>query len=169
MQSSISSRPQVNSIRELKHPILIQKYNYKFLDYNTPVYTIRSMKETPGHHHAHYKDFQYYTAPLIFRDNSQSENVMISLLCPDQTRHVQIDLQETFDIPTDIMTLTLGELSYHASLLRTPLITIMNSYCFLGVNEKGMKIDKHSEYEIFFTRKYLEYIRDYENRDLHGY
>ena len=165
---SISSRPQTVALKASKFPICIKKYNYKFLQYDTPVFTIKTTKHTGDPQKEHYKDIQYFTAPFIMEDNNRSQNVLISLMCPEQTKRIQCDLLETFEIKTGIMMLTLGELSYHASILNTPLVTIINSYCELEKDNEKSDNDK-TEYEIFFTRKYLENIKDYENRDLYGY
>lgn len=209
---SISSRPQIHVHKELKFPICIRNFSFKFLNYDTPVYTLNTLENKtnmtnktkdlhtnpipqtpqkasstranqPHHKHhkqynKHYKDTQYFTAPLFMKDEDRSENVMISLICPRQTELVQKDLLSTFDIETSILNLSLGDLSYHASILRTPLVTIVNSYCEMKgdgghkklIWEEKEKEDNKSqntntEYEIFYTKKYLEVIEDYESRN----
>ena len=177
---SISSRPQISVHKKLKFPICIQNFNYKFLNYDTPVYTLNTLRSNDhiaaspqNTHYKHYKDTQYFTAPLLMKEKDRSENVMISMICPSQTELVQKDLLSTFDIETSILRLTLGDLSYHASILHTPLVTIMNSYCRMedgngnvDVNEnKDKDINQNTEYEIFYTKKYLELVEDYESRN----
>jgi len=168
MMQSISSRPQLVTSKTSKFPICIKKYNYKFLEYDTPVFTIKTTKNTGDPEKEHYKDIQYYTAPFIMEDANRSENVLISLMCQEQTKRIQEDLLDTYDIKTGIMKMTLGELSYHASILNTPLVTIINSYCVID-NVEDNKTKENTEYEIFYTRKYLEKIKDCEDRDLFGY
>lgn len=170
MMQSISSRPQLVTSKTSKFPICIKKYNYKFLEYDTPVFTIKTTKNTGDPKKEHYKDIQYYTAPLIMEDANRSENVLISLMCQTQAKRIQDDLLDTYDIKTGIMGMTLGELSYHASILNTPLVTIINSYCVIdNVEDNKTPSREDTEYEIFYTRKYLEKIKDCEDRDLFGF
>lgn len=186
---SISSRPQMSIHKKLKFPICIQNFNYKFLKYDTPVYTLNTLRNNDHlaapSQNTHYKDTQYFTAPLLMKERDRSENVMISMICPSQTELVQKDLLSTFDIKTSILRLPLGDLSYHASILHTPLVTIVNSYCHVrygyemdmdGKNEDDNgnldysnsneeDLNKNTEYEIFYTKKYLELVQDYESRN----
>lgn len=159
---SISSRPQISSLKVQEFPICIRKYNYRYIDYKTPIYAISTLKDenvAKDKKNAHYKDIQYYTAPFIMSDASRSENVLVSFICPYQTNRVQMDLLDTFDIKTDMMKLSLGDLSYYVSILHTPLVTILNSYCHRMDAANGVE----PEYDIFYTRKYLD-VQDYEKK-----
>lgn len=149
MHQSLSSRPKSSYVCT-SQPICIQNYKCRFLDYQTNVHSICSSAN--AHAHAkrnHIKDINFYTVPMTIRyKEPHINNVMLSFVCPSQAEIVKnkLDIENAFVVST-----SLQDLSYHACLLKIPLVTIVNAYC---------EYDQE-HYEILYTTKYLNLQDDY--------
>lgn len=181
----ISSRPNVST---LNRPLLtIQKYSCSFLPYDTQVYNIVAPKKSlyvpssmtmvprigkEGEEDesviktnlqlAHYKDVIFFTTPLTKRFNGEVENVLVSFLCPNHAEFVKNDVMVKTKLPLQVCKMSLKDYSYHGTLLKTPLITIIKGMCSID-GENG---EKSEQYELFYTSRYLSDVDDYHKNGM---
>lgn len=176
----ISSRPNV---KNLNRPTLtIKKYYCTFLPYDTQIYNIVAPKKSlylpasmeeerkEGRNiinlqKAHYKDVIFFTTPLIKRLNGEVENVLVSFICPNHAEFVKNDVMIQTKLPLQVCKTSLKDYSYHGTLLKTPLITIINGMCSIdGTN--GTNDEKNEQYELFYTSRYLSDVDDYHKNQM---
>jgi len=163
---SFSSRPK--PFLSPKHPIKISSYDCRFLSSDTIVYTLlinkRNLPEKKEF--IHYKDNMYFTSTIHLKTpniETPTTNAILSFTCPKQAEIILHDLD--FNIPksnneinkinpnryyphVDIVSLSVKELSYHASIFKIPMIVILDAHCDLE--------EKITQFSIFYTSKYLE-------------
>lgn len=135
------------------HPLIIRKYSCRFLPYHSDVYSIYRYKsgERP-----HYKNLEYFTAPFFQQQPTQRNieqnpphfNVLVTFACPHHAQHVIHQMQHE-----DILLrkMTLKEASYHASVIRVPLVTILNAYC-----DSLQRDESQETHDIFYTTRFLQ-------------
>ena len=160
---SLSSRPK--PFLSPKHPIKISSYDCRFLSSDTTVYTLlinkRNLPEKSEF--IHYKDNMYFTSSINLKTpniETSTTNAIVSFACPKQAEIILHDLdinipKSIYEIQSnryyphvDIISLSVKELSYHASIFKIPMIVILNAYCDLE--------EKIPQFSIFYTSKYLE-------------
>ena len=144
-------------------PLSIRNYSCKFIPYHHDVYLIHRYNKSEGQ--PHYKNMEYFTAPFFLRQfhghdierNPSNFNVLITFACPHQARHVVHQIQrqkeknEVF-FPRDMLLkrMSVKEASYHASIIRVPLVTVLNSYC-----DTLDRDESEETHEIFYTTRFL--------------
>lgn len=143
------------------HPLLIRKYSCRFLPYHSDVYSICRYKsgELP-----HYKNLEYFTAPFFQQQPTQRNieqhpphfNVLVTFACPHHAQHVIHQMQQSSVAPPKkedmlLSKMSLKEASYHANIIRVPLVTVLNAYC------DSLQQDKSEEtHDIFYTTRFLQ-------------
>lgn len=174
----ISSRP-IN--KHNLHHINIKSYDCRFLPYNTPIYTIlmhnKTLNKNIKTYHDknetnkfHFKDTLYFTIPMNIEGSKKNEietnnqNVVASFLCEYQANTIKKEIEQSFNEKNKktnltLISLTLKDLSYHAYIMKLPLIVVLNSFCNL---DKDVSAEENiPQYSIFYTTRYLQIENDY--------
>lgn len=162
--NSISSRPM--TLQPLSVPLTISKYSCCYLPKHTTIYNIVMPKNTKTKEKnflidlqtAHYKDVSFFTIPMVNRQCKKTENVLVSFVCPSLAEYVKNDIVSNTELSPQVYPTTIKDYSYHATLLKIPLVTIVNWMCPVeGCKEK----EKDQYFEVFYTLRYLTDVEDY--------
>jgi hypothetical protein len=149
----------------------ITKYNYRYIDYNTPIhyihtYNLNKDNRTPNNSHytkdnKHYKDLVYYTVPFTRLEREyKTDNTIVSFACPYYAKTIQQSLGHFVSTPLYVSSVNLKELAYHACILKMPLIVVLSSSC--DIDQRNNEIT----HELFYTKKQVEIHDDYTNNDI---
>ena len=119
---------------------LQKKFHFKFVHHNKKVFVVSKKI---------YKNETFFSIPIKLQHDKDVVNTIYSSLCPYLSK-VYYNLYSNFD-EVDSILLTeysLDDLIYKSSVLRLPLITIVNSYCSLE--------NQDEIYEVFYSYKRYE-------------
>ena len=170
MNQYVSSRPL---LLKKENTIVIRNYACRFLNKDTNIYSIVSPKQKiekrdrVNVQKMHYKDLNFYTAPMQNRNAKDKgiENVLVSFVCPSLAKNMTDYMSKKYKFPVYVMSTNVKEFSYHATLLKTPMVTIVNWFCNIEEDANGIKNETSHYYDIFYTSRYLSDFQDYNDNN----
>jgi hypothetical protein len=128
----------------LKSPVLIKKYNYRFIDDKKRVYfVIKKQKFTNSHNKF------VYSVPLVNEHNGDIRNALLAYTDKNECQQLVVRLNKithskgVFNENKDIFVADfsdLDEYKYLSRIVHMPLIVIINSYF----------VNENPNYEIFY-------------------